>query len=188
MKKIIVSGVGGQGVRVIAHTLATLLVELGYEVGLLYDYDSTVRGEMSVAYLTYDDKPVTNPVIQEADIMLKLANKAQGLVATKTVCETGLCTDEEIPFSQWGIEKFGKEIFGNMIALGRLLKLVGLEVSEKDLERALPRKFREENLKAVQYGYNLKEEDLQRGRISTQLPCFDHVCESAGTARRQQAS
>jgi Pyruvate/2-oxoacid:ferredoxin oxidoreductase gamma subunit len=37
MGKVIISGEGGQGVRVISHTLAILLFNLGYEVSLLYD-------------------------------------------------------------------------------------------------------------------------------------------------------
>jgi Pyruvate/2-oxoacid:ferredoxin oxidoreductase gamma subunit len=166
MGKIIVSGEGGQGVRVISHTLATLLANLGYQVSLLYDYDSVVRGAMSVAHLIYDKGAIDNPVIGEADIMLKLSDKAHGLHAIKTVCQTGLCTEEEIDFDELGIEKFGKEIFGNMIALGRLISLAHIDVSEKELAAALPLKYREENLSAVLLGYRLKEEDLHRGRAS----------------------
>ncbi len=163
MKKVIVSGEGGQGVRVISHTLAILLVNLGYEVSLLYDYDSSVRGAMSSAYLVFDKEPIVNPVAQEADILLKLSDKADGLRAEKTICETGLCTDEEIPFSKLGIEKFGREIFGNMIALGHLMALVGIKISENELAQVLPLKYREENVSAVHFGYSLKEEDLERG-------------------------
>lgn len=166
MGKVIVSGEGGQGVRVISHVMATLLANLGYQVTLLYDYDSAVRGAMSLAYLTFDKEPIANPVIDEADILLKLSDKAGVLHATKTVCQTGLCTDEEIPFSALGVEKFGKEIFGNMIALGRLLALVHLDVSDEELTRVLPIKYREENINSVHFGYHLKEEDLERGIIS----------------------
>ena len=102
MTKVIISGEGGQGVRVIGHTLATLLVNLDYEVSLLYDYDSSVRGAMSVAYLVFDDKPIDNPMVDDADILLKLSDKADGFSAEKTVCQTGLCTDEQIPFEQMG--------------------------------------------------------------------------------------
>ena len=83
MTKVIISGEGGQGVRVIGHTLATLLVNLDYEVSLLYDYDSSVRGAMSVAYLVFDDKPIDNPMVDDADILLKLSDKADGLPPKK---------------------------------------------------------------------------------------------------------
>ena len=180
MGKVIISGEGGQGVRVVSHTLATLLFNLGYEVSLLYDYDSAVRGAMSVAYLVFDKKPIDNPVVQEADILLKLSDKADGLRAEKTVCQTGLCTDEEIPFGKIGIEKFGKEVFGNMVALGRLMSLVGVEISDEELAKVLPLKYREENINAVHFGYYLKEEDLERGLVSRKKRELDFSSKQPG--------
>ena len=180
MGKVIVSGEGGQGVRVISHTMAVLLSNLGYEVSLLYDYDSAVRGAMSVAYLIFDKEPIENPVILDADILLKLSDKAKGLHAQKTVCETGLCTDEEIPFGKLAVQTFGKEIFGNMIALGHLIALIGLDVPDEELSRVLPLKYREENLSAVHFGYNLKEEDLERGLSSRKSREFHFSSEQPG--------
>lgn len=180
MVKVIVSGEGGQGVRVISHVLATLLAHIGYQVSLLYDYDSAVRGAMSVAHLTFNKEPIANPVIDEADILLELSDKADGLHAKKTVCQTGLCTGEEIPFSKLGVEKFGKEIFGNMIALGRLLALVHVEVSDKELAEVLPLKYQEENINAVHFGYHLKEEDLGRGIKSRKKRQFHFSSERPG--------
>ena len=181
MRKIIISGEGGQGVRVISHALATLLANLGYEVSLLYDYDSAVRGAMSVAHLSFDKEPIANPVIEEADILLKLSDKAGGLRAERTVCQTGLCTDEEIPFGKLGVEKFGQEISGNMIALGRLMALVHVEVSDEELAKVLPLKYREENISAVHFGYSLKEEDLERGAKSRKKREFDFSSEQPGS-------
>jgi Pyruvate/2-oxoacid:ferredoxin oxidoreductase gamma subunit len=180
MGKVIISGEGGQGVRVISHTLATLLANLGYEVSLLYDYDSAVRGAMSVAYLTFGKEPIANPVVEEADLLLKISDKGDGFRAEKTVCETGLCTDEEIPFGKLGVEKFGQEIFGNMIALGRLMALVGVEVSDEELGKVLPLKYREENINAVHFGYSLKEEDLERGAKSRKKREFDFSSKQPG--------
>ncbi|MBM2831312.1 MAG: korC [Dehalococcoidia bacterium] len=168
MNNIIISGEGGQGVRLISHTLATLLANLGYEVSLLYDYDSAVRGAMSVAYLTFDVQPIANPVPDKADLLLRLSPKGLGFQARRTVCESGLCTEEEIPFSKYGVEKFGKEIFGNMIAMGRLLRLIGIKVSRKELTRVLPLQYSEENVSAVQFGYSLKEGELGAGVLSRQ--------------------
>jgi len=180
MGKVIISGEGGQGVRVISHTLATLLANLGYQVSLLYDYDSAVRGAMSLAHLTFHKEPIANPVIDEADILLKLSDKAEGLHAQRTVCQTGLCTEEEIPFGKLGVENFGREIFGNMIALGRLMSLVNVEVSDEELAEALPLKYKEENINAVHFGYHLKEEDLERGIKSRKRREFHFSSEKPG--------
>ena len=46
-KSIVIDGVGGQGVRVIGSTMASLLTVMGFHVTLLFDYDSSVRGGMS---------------------------------------------------------------------------------------------------------------------------------------------
>lgn len=155
MKRIAITGVGGQSVRVVCNVLALALKELGYEVTLLFDYDSSIRNQRITGYLTYDREPIENPMIDEADILVRLHEKGDQLVAQKTVCDTGLCTDEEVPFGKLGIEKFGMPIFGNMIALGRLLRLIGVDVHQVELEKLLPRTYLKENLKAIQIGYDM---------------------------------
>ena len=124
--RIALDGVGGQGVRVIAGVLGALLARMGKQVTVLFDYDSSVRGSMSDAFVIFDDEPIANPVVEEADIMLKLADKGHLRISgRKVVTDLGLGRpgDEQIPFASLGSEHFGKELFGNMIALGRLLRL-----------------------------------------------------------------
>ena len=139
----------------ISHVLALALKELGYQVALLYDYDSSIRNQKITAHLTYDQHPVDNPVIDEADILVRLHPKGEELIARKTVCETGLCTDEEVPFGRMGIDKFGQAVFGNMIALGRLFRLIGIDISQIELEKLLPKSYVKENRGALQIGYDL---------------------------------
>ena len=141
MKRIVFTGVGGQSVRVISHVLALALKELGYQVTLLYDYDSSIRNQKITAYLTYDQHPIENPMIDEADILIRLHAKGDQIVAQKTICDTGLCTDEEIPFGMMGIDKFGQAIFGNMIALGRLFRLIDIDITHVELEKILPKSY-----------------------------------------------
>jgi Pyruvate/2-oxoacid:ferredoxin oxidoreductase gamma subunit len=155
VKRIVFTGIGGQSVRVISHVLALALKELDYEVTLLFDYDSSIRNQRITGYLTYDKKPIENPMIEEADLLVRLHEKGDQLVAQKTICDTGLCTDEEVPFGMMGIEKFGQAIFGNMIALGRLLRLIDIDISHIELEKILPKSYIKENLKAIQLGYDL---------------------------------
>jgi Pyruvate/2-oxoacid:ferredoxin oxidoreductase gamma subunit len=155
MKRIVFSGIGGQSVRMISHVLALALKELGYQVALLYDYDSSIRNQKITAHLTYDQHPVDNPVIDEADILVRLHPKGEELIARKTVCETGLCTDEEVPFGRMGVDKFGQAVFGNMIALGRLFRLIGIDISQIELEKLLPKSYVKENRGAIQIGYDL---------------------------------
>ncbi len=165
-KSVVVDGIGGQGVRVIGNTMATLLGVMGYEVTLLYDYDSSVRGGMSEAFLKYDRAPILNPVVEVADVTLRLADRGPAhLESHHVVADIGLAKPgeeaEEIPFLQLGVEKFGRDLFGNMIALGRMLRLLGVEFTEDDLRAALPRKYLEENVGAIRFGYSLDADAIR---------------------------
>ena len=100
---------GGQGVRLIAGVMGALLARMGKEVTVLLDYDSSVRGSMSDAFLIFDDKPIANPVVEEADILLKLADKGHLRISgRKVVTDLGLGRpgDEQIPFASLGSEHF----------------------------------------------------------------------------------
>ena len=70
-------------------------------------------------------------------------------------------TGEEIPFLQLGVEKFGRDLFGNMIALGRLLCVCDVEFSDKHLTEALPKKYLEDNIAAIKYGYGLDGDSIK---------------------------
>ena len=107
-KSIVIDGVGGQGVRVIGNTMASLLTVMGYEVTLLFDYDSSVRGGMSEAFLRYDRKPIDNFVVECADVVLRLADRGPVHLSTDyVIADLGLTkpgeNGEEIPFLQLGV-------------------------------------------------------------------------------------
>jgi Pyruvate/2-oxoacid:ferredoxin oxidoreductase gamma subunit len=164
---IVIDGVGGQGVRVIGNTMATLLGAMGYHVTLLYDYDSSVRGGMSEAFLKYAEEPIANPVVEHADVTLRLADRGPNHLDSKyVVCDIGLARPgeraEEIPFLELGVSHFGRDLFGNMIALGRLLRLSNVSFDEAALEAALPTRYRAENVAAVRYGYELTPDQIRQ--------------------------
>jgi Pyruvate/2-oxoacid:ferredoxin oxidoreductase gamma subunit len=161
--KIALDGVGGQGVRVIAGVMGALLARMGKEVTVLFDYDSSVRGSMSDAFLIFDDEPIENPVVEEADIMLKLADKGHLRIHGRRVVTDlglGLPGQEQIPFASLGSQHFGKELFGNMIALGRILRLADIPFDEEAVRDSLPRRFVEENVAAIRFGYELTEDTI----------------------------
>ncbi len=165
-KSVVIDGIGGQGVRVIGNTMASLLGVMGYDVTLLFDYDSSVRGGMSEAFLKFDREPIHNPVVERADVTLRLADRGPAhLISEYVVADIGLHKPgergEEIPFLQLGVDKFGRDLFGNMIALGRLLRLFDVTFTDEDLAAALPNKFLEENLAAIHYGYGLDEQAIK---------------------------
>ncbi len=163
--RIALDGVGGQGVRLIAGVLGALLARMGKEVTILFDYDSSVRGSMSDAFVIFDDLPIENPVVEEADIMLKLADKGHLRIRGRMVVTDlglGLPGQEQIPFASLGSQHFGKELFGNMIALGRLLRLAEVEFDETAIRESLPQRFVDDNVAAIRYGYELTPAEIAR--------------------------
>jgi Pyruvate/2-oxoacid:ferredoxin oxidoreductase gamma subunit len=165
-KTIVIDGVGGQGVRVIGSTMASLLAHMDYNVTLLFDYDSSVRGGMSEAFLAYDTEPVSNFVIECADVVVRLADRGPIHLSTDyVIADCDLIKPgergEEIPFLQLGVDKFGRDLFGNMIALGRLLCVCEVDFTEDALRAVLPKKYVEDNIAAIQYGYGLDEGSIK---------------------------
>ena len=165
-KTIVIDGVGGQGVRVIGNTMASLLAVMGYQVTLLFDYDSSVRGGMSEAFLAYDREPISNFVVECADVVLRLADRGPTHLSTDyLIADIGLTKPgeqgEEIPFLQLGVEKFGRDLFGNMIALGRLLCVCDVDFTDQHLREALPKKYIDDNIAAIKYGYGLDRASIK---------------------------
>jgi 2-oxoglutarate ferredoxin oxidoreductase subunit gamma len=62
----------------------------------------------------------------------------------------------EIPATALAKEHFGNQLFANMIMLGALTRLAGMdfEAMEKAMLQVIPR-FHEQNLKALELGYHL---------------------------------
>jgi Pyruvate/2-oxoacid:ferredoxin oxidoreductase gamma subunit len=185
--RIALDGVGGQGVRLIAGVLGALLARMGKEVTVLFDYDSSVRGSMSDAFVIFDDVPIANPVVEEADIMLKLADKGHLRIrGRKVVTDLGLGRpgDEQIPFATLGEQHFGKELFGNMIALGRLLRLAAIDFDEASIRESLPRRYVDENLAAIRFGFELTSEEIER--LASEAPPSRFQMNTAATAQTHQ--
>jgi Pyruvate/2-oxoacid:ferredoxin oxidoreductase gamma subunit len=185
--RIALDGVGGQGVRLIAGVLGALLARMGKEVTVLFDYDSSVRGSMSDAFVIFDDVPIANPVVEEADIMLKLADKGHLRIrGRKVVTDLGLGRpgDEQIPFATLGEQHFGKELFGNMIALGRLLRLAEIDFDEASIRESLPRRYVDENLAAIRFGFELTADEIER--LASEAPPSRFQMNTAATAQTHE--
>ena len=87
IKKIILAGTGGYGIKFLGKVLAEFFVLKNYNVVLTYDYDAAMRGGEIVAFLTYGDEEINNPIIDEADFLLVLDNVKRKLVAKKVMAE-----------------------------------------------------------------------------------------------------
>lgn len=156
IKKIVISGVGGQGIKLMSFSLSNILSTIGYNVSLMFDYDSAMRGGSIIAFLSYSDKEIDNPIIEEVDILLKLSECDDNIVAKKIICETGFCEDVQVPFKEISKQKFGNVKVVNMLALGFLLRLINVNLNKIDLKNLLPEKNGVQNIEAIKYFYNLR--------------------------------
>lgn len=169
-KKIIMTGEAGQGIKLMAHALANILARLGKEVALNIVYDAAVRGGNIRAEMIYSDDPIDVPFFEEADIGLQLSKTPNPSVLAKHVlieasacdteckkCDIGCPVSDRIPFEKLATEQFGSPVFVNMIALGRLLNKIGINIETVNFATEFPMQFLDENTKAIRYGYTYQD-------------------------------
>lgn len=170
LKTIVLSGEGGQGIKLIAHILANILAVLGKEVSLNLVYDAAVRGGNIRAEIVYSDEPVEVPFFEEADLGLLLSKTPDPAIRAKQVliessacdseckkCELRCPVSDRIPFEKLATEQFNSPVFVNMIALGRILSKIGINIEIVNFASGFPSKFIEENIRAVRYGYTYRD-------------------------------
>lgn len=169
-KKIVLAGEAGQGIKLMAHALANILAKLGKEVALNLVYDAAVRGGNIRAEIVYSDDPIEVPFFEEADIGLQLSKTPDPTVRAKHVlieasacdaeckkCELRCPASDRIPFEKLATEQFNSPIFVNMIALGRLLSQIGINIETVNFDLEFPAQFPDENIKAIRYGYTYQD-------------------------------
>ncbi len=170
VKKIKIVGEAGQGVKLMSYTLASLLTQLGNEVTLNLEYDSAVRSGTISADLIFSDDPIDNPIIDEADVLIKFTRTRDWFPARDLVIDESLCGTKSLQcsilskkgihygFQDVAISKFGNKIYINMIALGRILRYIGVNIMLLNIRDLLPPKHVEKNLAAIKYGFNFRDD------------------------------
>jgi len=168
-KKIKIMGEAGQGVKFLSFTLGSILAQLGHEVSLNLEYDSAVRSGKISADLIYSDEKIENPIIDEADILIKFTRTREWFPARSLVIDESISEPEPLSceikskkgtyygFRDVAITKFGDKMYINMIALGRILRYIGINIMLINIKDLLPPKSLEKNLAAIKYGFNYRD-------------------------------
>jgi Pyruvate/2-oxoacid:ferredoxin oxidoreductase gamma subunit/GNAT superfamily N-acetyltransferase len=165
-------GTAGQGIKVMSHALAAILASMGKHVALTVTYPSSVRAGVVRGDLTYADTRVEMPFVEKADLLLQLApvKKGDAVKARRVIRdrEAGkILSDEyraaegdveEHDFRKAALEEFGSPLFVNMVALGKLLRHLGVDVEKLDFSESLPAKYLDQNIRAIKYGYAFRDE------------------------------
>ncbi|MFH1752081.1 MAG: 2-oxoacid:acceptor oxidoreductase family protein [archaeon] len=152
---VMMVGTAGQGIKLVSITLAKVLAKVGYFVSVNVTYGASVRTGKVESMLVFDTKPIECPTFDKADIVLKLTQSDRE--GKRIICEKGLCKGEEIAFTEESEKHFNTRMFANMIALGKMLKVLGIDIKKLDLKQKLPAKFFENNVKAVKIGYSFED-------------------------------
>jgi 2-oxoglutarate ferredoxin oxidoreductase subunit alpha len=169
---IVLGGAAGQGVQTVESLLVGLLKNSGYHVFACKEYMSRVRGGTNSTEIRISSRPVT-AYVNGIDLLFALdipsLNHLQHRISAETyilvedikACGGEACPERliQIPFSDLAKE-IGDKIFSNVIAVGLLGKLFGLEekrafeyLTEKFVKKG--EKILQQNIQAYQKGESL---------------------------------
>ena len=170
MKQIRLSGSGGQGVITAAIILAEAAVEEGRQAVQSQSYGPEARGGASKAEVIISDKPIYHPKVLAPGLVLAMTQKAadkyyKDLRADGTlVLGTDLVPEPpdfahiiRIPITKLAVEKVGRALFANIVALGALVHITGLvdfETIKKCVAHRVPPHTIDKNMQALQIGWD----------------------------------
>ena len=167
--EILISGFGGQGVIRMGQILGLCAIKQGHRVTMLKSHGTETRGGYVRAQLVISPDYVDSPVVESADIFV--AFSAPAYKKFFDLCQGKILYDPElveevradaperhvrVPATALAKERFNNVLFANMIMLGALTRLAGMdyEAMKQTMLEVIPR-FHEQNLAALDLGYNL---------------------------------
>ena len=170
-KEIRLSGSGGQGVITAAIIYAEAAVSAGMEAVQSQSYGPEARGGASKSEVIIDDtSPIYHPHVKTPDVVLAMTQKAADKYYKDLDLDGLLILDTDlvpeipdfanvvcVPITKLAIEKVGKPLFANIVALGvltKVLKLVDLETVRTAVSHRVPPHTVDANMKALQLGYD----------------------------------
>jgi len=168
--EILISGFGGQGVVRMGQILGFCAINQGHKVTMLKSHGTETRGGYVRAQVVISPRYVDSPVVENADVFVafsepaykKFYDLARGKILydpelVKEIRVSDPDSHVAVPATMLSKEKFNNPLFANMIMLGVLTRVAGmdLEAMRKAMLEVIPR-FHEQNLKALEFGYNLQ--------------------------------
>jgi 2-oxoglutarate ferredoxin oxidoreductase subunit gamma len=167
--EILISGFGGQGVIRMGQIIGLCAIKQGHRVTMLKSHGTETRGGYVRAQLVIAPQYVDSPVVENADVFVafsapayrKFYDLCRGKILYDPEMVSEVRTDAPerhvaVPATQLSKERFGKELFANMIMLGALTRLSGMDYAamKQAMLEIIPR-FHEQNLAALEAGHTL---------------------------------
>ncbi len=169
-KQLRLSGSGGQGVITAAIILAEAAVSEGKQAVQSQSYGPEARGGASKSEVIIDDEKIFHPHVKNPDFVLAMTQKAADKYFSDLNSEGVLILDDDlvptspnfkniirVPITKLAVEKVGKSLFANIVALGVLVKvtkLVEFETIKKAVAHRVPPHTVEQNMLALQLGFD----------------------------------
>ncbi len=167
--EILISGFGGQGVIRMGQILGLAAIKQGHRVTMLKSHGTETRGGYVRAQIVISPEYVDSPVVENADVFV--AFSAPAYRKFFDFCRGKILYDPElveairpeaperhvaVPATALSKERFNNILFANMIMLGALTRLGGLdfEAMKQAMVDVIPR-FHEQNLAALDVGFDL---------------------------------
>jgi len=164
------SGSGGQGVITAAIILAEAAVAEGKNAVQSQSYGPEARGGASKSEVIIDDEKIYHPHVKNPDFVLAMTQKAADKYFSDLNPDGTLILDDDlvptspafknivrVPITKLAVEKLGKSLFANIVALGvivKITKLVDFETIKKSVASRVPPHTVEQNMNALQIGYD----------------------------------
>lgn len=151
---LLVGGEAGQGVQTVSGALSTILQRSGYFVFSIEDYQSRIRGGHNFTQVRFSTTP-RRAALKKVDILACLNEETYDLHREKVQPEgwiLGAIKNEDtysphlLPLNFEEIAKsVGNKIFANVVAIGAILGILGLDLRNADsyLEENFARKGEE---------------------------------------------
>lgn len=168
--EILISGFGGQGVIRMGQILGLCAIHQGHKVTMLKSHGTEVRGGYVRAQVVISPNYVDSPVVENADVFVAFSEPAykkfydltRGNILydpemVKTTRDDAPERHAAVPATMISKQHFNNPLFANMIMLGALTRIaeMDIEAMRKAMLEVIPR-FHEQNLKALDLGYNLE--------------------------------
>ena len=172
--KILIAGFGGQGILFTGKALAFTGLKAGMEVSWLPSYGPEMRGGTANCSITLSDTPIGSPIVDKPDVLVamnlpsleKYYNQTEkdGFVIYDSSLVTKNDLREDIVTVGIPATKVASDNrldgLANMIILGKVIKqtqVLTLDQIKNSLTQMVPAKkaqLLENNIKAIELGYN----------------------------------
>lgn len=168
---ITVAGAAGEGIQTIGSVLAKSISRLGYAVFSWQEYESRIRGGFNTYSVRITDAPQNSPRM-DADILVAFNDRAaekyrpwlkkNGIIVGEGASESVF----SIPFTRIASERWGRQVYGNSLALGVLWGMLGADIQliVESVEQAFSDKGADvidKNREALRTGYELAEKSCR---------------------------